>query len=363
MRTRIASLLVGTALVLWSVAAPAQERHDVLGNLGCLQCHGVRDAGTAPDLSGRLIPEYTVPALAAALWNHTPAMWAEVSARIATQPAPDEDEWAGAFRYLYSIQFAQRPAAIQQGRNVFESRCAKCHGGARSTAPRATPLARWAPLDDPMALIHGMWNHASSMKSEFAAGGTWKKLSGDDLLNLTVYVQSVQQVRRNEQIATPSLDQGLALTATHCGGCHGGSNSFAASLARNQTLMDIGAATWNHVPIMKTVPALSATDFRSILGYVWELQYRGPSGVISRGERAFENKGCITCHRSPSVKTAMSPRPGKRFTPYSMVALGWGGGREMHRHMQEKGVPWPRLSARDVSDLVAYMNTLSERRP
>lgn len=207
-------------------------------------------------------------------------------------------------------------------------------------------------------LIHWMWTHASSMKKEFAQSGARKKLTGADFLDLTAYLRSTRNLP--EQVVTSAdLSDGAFLTGRYCGGCHGGSNSFAASLSRNRTLMDIGAATWNHIARSEPLPAPSPKDFRAITAYVWELQYRGPAGVASRGADLFERKGCISCHRSPAPQaTPMSPRPGRTFTPLSMVALGWGSGREMHRQMKEKGVAWPHLSGEEVAHLVAFLNTL-----
>jgi mono/diheme cytochrome c family protein len=184
-------------------------------------------------------------------------------------------------------------------------------------------------------------------------------LTGRDLLDLTVYFQTVQNLPRSIQFSLPEPASGKFATVENCSRCHTGPLALATRL-QNKTWMDIGAGMWNHVPLLQSVPAISEGDMRGILAYVWEAQYQGPAGSVSRGERVFEDKGCISCHRSPTPKaTAQSPRPGKTFTPFSMVALGWGSGREMHRQMQEKGVPWPHLSAEDVSNLVAYMNTLN----
>lgn len=363
MSIRVVSIFLAVAACLWG--ADAQRGSALLRSQGCLQCHNVRAPGTSefrkagPDLAERLmIADYTVPALAATLWNHTPAMWSAMSAAVTKQPAPSEAEWEDVFRYLYTLQFFDRPAVARQGGKVFGSICANCHGVGTNNPGPGKPVPEWARLEDPIALVYQMWNHASSMKKEFAARGAWKKLSGRDLLDLTVYFQSVQNIPQNEQGSLPDPVEGKGLTAQHCGKCHGGSDSFAA-MVHNKTLMDIGAATWNHVPLMESVPVLSPGDFRKIVGYVWELQYRGPAGVASLGERVFDGKGCTSCHRSPGAKqTPLNPRPGKTFTPFSMVALSWGSGREMHRQMQEKGVRWPRLSPDDVSNLVAYLNTL-----
>jgi mono/diheme cytochrome c family protein len=355
MNIRIVLLFLAALACAWP--ADAQPGLDVLRSQGCLRCHTVGAAGIGRDLADRLVADYTVPALAAAVWNHTPTMWAEMASTVATQPAPSEAEWEEVFRYLYTLQFIDRPALARDGGKVFESRCANCHGVGTSNPGPGKPVPEWTRLEDPIALVYQMWNHASAMKKEFTGDRAWKKLGGSDFLDLTVYLQSIQNVPRNAQASLSDSSEGRFLTAQHCGTCHGGSDSLAA-LVHNKTLMDVGAATWNHVPLMESMPVVSHDDFRKIVTYVWELQYRGPGGVASRGERVFASKGCSSCHRSPANQTPLNPRPGKTFTPFSMVALSWGSGREMHRQMQEKGVRWPRLSPDDVSNLVAYLNTL-----
>jgi mono/diheme cytochrome c family protein len=358
-------LFLAAAGCAW--AADAQRGAVVFRNQSCVDCHSIRGEGgeggvaprtrIAPDLGKRLVPAYTAPALAADLWNHTPAMWAEMSARVMARPTPSDVDWEDAFVYLYSLQFSEPSGQSRRGRLLFESRhCAECHSG-KSGAP-GKPVTAWARMDNPVRLAYQMWNHASSMKKEFAGHKQWIKLTGRDLRDLTVYFQAVQNLPRNIPFSLPDPASGRSAVAENCARCHTGPMALATVL-QNKTWMDIGAGLWNHVPLLQSVPVVSEADMRGILSYVWNQQYQGPKGSVSHGERVFTDKGCISCHRSPSsTHTAMSPRAGKTFTPFSMVALGWGSSREMHREMETKGVRWPHLSAEDVSDLVAYMNTL-----
>ena len=96
----------------------------------CLECHRLRGegAGTARDLSQRLTSIYTPAALASVLWNHTPAMWSEMSARVVTRPQLSDAEWEDVFAYLYSLQFFDQPGDARRGRRVFQSKdCSGCH--------------------------------------------------------------------------------------------------------------------------------------------------------------------------------------------------------------------------------------------
>ncbi len=363
MKRQWSLFLLAAASGAW--AADAQRGVEILRNEGCLGCHTVRGAGgeggvapltrPAPDLAGRLALRYTVPALAAALWNHTPSMWAEMSARVMAQPAPSDRDWEDVLFYLYSLQFTELPGLPSRGRQLFRTKhCENCHSDHGDKS-----VASWEPVNDPVKLVQRMWTHASSMKGQFAGRRQWSKLRGRDLLDITAYVQSLQNVPRNVQFSLPDPSSGRSAVVLYCGKCHSGPAALSVQL-QNKTWPDIGAGLWNHIPLLEPVPAISEEEMRGIFAWVWELQYRGPAGRVNRGERVFSDKGCISCHRSPSPKAmAQSPRVGKTFTPTSLVALGWGAGREMHRQMQEKGVRWPHMEPEDLSDLVAYMNTLS----
>jgi mono/diheme cytochrome c family protein len=345
-------------------AGDAQRGSMILHNeTFCLQCHSIRGEGnrTAPDLAQKLVSTYTPAALASVLWNHTPAMWNEMAARVVTRPLLTDAEWEDVFAYLYSLQFFDRPGDAKRGQKVFNDKeCSSCHSVTLPSSGVGTGVPAWKMVDDPVALLEQMWNHATPMKGEIAEQRRqWKKLNGREFADLTAYVQSVQKIPEGEAAGKFSLPEpagGVMPFETNCGLCHS-APTLAAGL-RNQTWMDIGAGMWNHAPLMRTFPPISVDEMRKILAYVWELQYMGPPGNAARGQRVFEQKRCITCHNDGSTGAAKSPRPGKTFTPFSMVALGWSPGRQMHQAMMNKGVRWPYLSADDMSNLVAYLNTL-----
>ena len=52
---------------------------------------------------------------------------------------------------------------------------------------------------------------------------------------------------------------------------------------------------------------------------------------------------------------------GMTFAVLAMAAIAWGSNRQMHRKMWDKAVAWPTLSPEDISDLVAYLNYVSQK--
>jgi len=358
------ALFVTPATCVWGV--DARHGSTVVDEQGCLECHTVRGAGvgheatrTAPELGGGLVSTYTASSLASILWNHTPAMWAELIGRGLPRPAFTEPDAEDLFAYLYSLRFFEFPAQAGRGKQVFETaQCSECHSLNKPAHGPGNPVVEWGSVDDPVTLVYRMWNHASSMNKEFASRKkAWPVLTGQDFMDLTAYLNYVHKSRPNLQFSLPDPAGGKPAFQDNCRRCHAGSLALETRLS-NKTWMEIGAGMWNHVPLMQAVPTVSERDMRKILAYVWDLQYLGAEGKVARGSQTFVSKGCISCHRHPATEAPLRPRSNKTFTPFSMVALGWSAGREMHRQMLDKGVAWPHLSAEDVSDLVAYMNSL-----
>jgi cytochrome c2 len=189
-------------------------------------------------------------------------------------------------------------------------------------------------------------------------------MTGRDFMDITAYVQTTQRQFVESHFSLPDASAGRLLFAEKCGVCHTGPMALENRVS-NQTWIDLGAAMWNHSPLMQTaaqpLPALSLPEMRSILAYVWETQYQGPHGNPRAGEHVFEKAGCASCHRSPAGGAPMRPGARDSYTPWSMVALGWGPARTMHQQMIARGTAWPSLTPADMNDLTAYLNSLPKR--
>ena len=162
-------LLAAAAGCLW--AADAQRGAIVLDNAGCLECHtvhgqgaGHEPSGTAPELGANLAQTYTVPALASAVWNHTPSMLADMPRQRVDRPQLTAADWEDLFAYLYSVQFLDFPAEATRGKEAFLTKqCAGCHSLTNPELGAGKPVADWQPVDDPVTLIYQMWSHSAPM--------------------------------------------------------------------------------------------------------------------------------------------------------------------------------------------------------
>jgi mono/diheme cytochrome c family protein len=366
MTRSLRNLPMYAAIVSCAWAADSQRGAMVLEDAGCLECHtihgqgaGHEPSGTAPELGQSLVPAYTAPALASAVWNHTPAMLAEMSQRREDRPRLTAPDWEDLLAYLYSVQFLEFPAEVGRGKQAFQSKqCSVCHALKDPSQGPGKAVAEWRPLNDPVTVVYRMWSHSSAMelagREAASAGPGWMKLDGRDFMDLSVYFQQLQGAFPQPNFSLPDPAAGKLPFDQNCGRCHAGPLALESAL-RNTTWMDIGAGMWNHVQLMRGAPAgaVSEEDMRRILAYVWELQYRGPEGDASRGKQTFAGKNCASCHGDRGV--------GKTVTPASLAAIGWGEGRGMHQRMEQQGVAWPHLSPTEVADLAAYMSSVSRK--
>jgi mono/diheme cytochrome c family protein len=366
-KTRILIPLLTLALTAHAQAplqADAGRGTELFAKLSCAQCHNVKGVGgtIAPDL-GRLADRNFTPAsLAATMWNHAPAMWSAMSARGVQADDLNEQGAADLFAYFYSLRYFEPPGDAARGKQLFTARrCASCHGLTQEVRPGISPVNRWRSLNHPFALSEAMWNHLQPMLAVAGKRGEWPQLSAQDLSDLLVYLRS--------QPASTASAPGLEITSGEagpslfvskgCGKCHASDTAFAAQI-RGRTLTDIAAAMWNHGPRM-IAPDLAPTVFqgdemRELLSHLWAREFFEDARDPARGRRLFLSKNCAGCHQNGIGGAPNLASGSRRFSGPAMTAALWRHGSAMLSRMRANGVPWPRLSAADMSALIAYFN-------
>src|ERR1700678_335774 len=140
-------------------------------SLHCIQCHSVNGRGgrIAPDLGKVTDRDFTPASLTATLWNHAPKMWASMNERDIGAGNLNPQAAADLLAYFYSARFFERPGDAGRGIRLFsEKHCADCHGLKTAKIPEAKPVSEWQAVNQPIALVDAMWNHAAQMKEQFA---------------------------------------------------------------------------------------------------------------------------------------------------------------------------------------------------
>jgi mono/diheme cytochrome c family protein len=357
------ALAVCSALAAQVVTGDARRGEQLFQSEQCVQCHSVSGRGgtVAPDLTRRIDRDYTPAVMASLMWNHAPEMWAGMKKQgiVAAELSPGSA--ADLFAFFVSARYFDRPGDAGRGKQLFASKhCAECHGVTASNAAGAPPVVKWESLADPVALAQQMWDHAGQMREAFAKRNiAWVQLSGQELADILVYLRNLPEAKNvsvNFQLS--ASDGGAALFQSKgCVSCHTGKLAME-NLLRNQALTDIAASMWNHEPQMKQPVALSQAEMRQILGYVWTRQYFRGEGSASRGRRVFEEKHCAGCHGDRSSGAPSLARGKGAYSDVTMVSALWGHGPRMQATMEQKRIAWPSFTAQQMTDLIAYLNSL-----
>ena len=354
--TRTLATLFISALGLHAatIAADSTRGAQLFETLSCVQCHSVNGKGgtVGPDLGRRIDRDFTPASLAATMWNHAPAMWASMRARNVQSGDLNEQAAADLFAYFYSARFFEKPGDAGRGKRLFSSkRCSECHG-----------LTEWQSIGQPMALVNALWNHASSMRQEFAKKKiSWPELTAQDLTDMLVYLRNLPSAPSAASIDITAGTTGRALfEAKGCAACHTGKAALNSRLT-GKTLTDIAVAMWNHEPRMPTAPApMSLAEMREIVSYLWAEQFFEDAGNPAAGARVFATKGCATCHNDASPNNATgAPKltgAGRIFSAATIVSALWHHGPQMLDQMKTRGIAWPRFDRPQMANLIAYLN-------
>ena len=358
----IATIVLAQASAASVFEADARRGAELFGSEMCLRCHSINGQGgrVGPDLGRRTDRDYTPALLASLMWNHAPAMWKAAGADMLQLPPLSDAQAADLFAYFYSVRYFEKPGDAGRGKRLFHDKhCADCHG--LSGGGPGKPVNAWESLNDPIMLLTRIWNHTSQMKTAFAEKKiAWPNLTGQEMTDLLVYLQNLPQVPRVPvQFSLAAPDAGKALFASKgCADCHNGKLSLEGRLAHS-TLTSVAAAMWNHAPeMLQTPPALNEDEMRSIVSYVWAAQFFAGQGDAGHGKRLFAQKNCTVCHNDPSSGAPSLARGKDAYSPVTMVAALWKHGPRMLERIQQKKLEWPRFSSDEMSDLVAYLNTL-----
>ena len=157
-----------------------------------------------------------------------------------------------------------------------------------------------------------------------------------------------------------------------CVACHsvsGRGGSLGPDLQAASSSTDVygmTAALWNHLPEMAARmdslsiprPRLSAREAGDLVAYVYMLGASEQAGSAEAGAELFRESGCIRCHRVGTAGGVLGPaldRIPSLQSPHGLAAGLWNHSGTMIPKMREMGIPYPTLSAEDLSDLESYL--------
>src|SRR5262249_7801554 len=202
--------------------------------------------------------------------------------------------------------------------------------------------------------------HAANMRQRFAQQKiAWPEITGQDLADLLVYLRNLPATRLSaSRLDTEGPGNGRELFQSKgCAGCHTGKLELAPRL-RGKTRPDIAADMWDPAPKMRNPPpALETGEMRQIVVHLWSEQVFRESGSAAVGRKVFVARSCAVCHDDRSSGAPdLAGRKGS-YSSVSMMSTLWRHGPRMLDQMKARNIAWPQFTARQMTDLIAYLNT------
>ena len=349
----------------------------MFGSKGCAKCHAVSGVGAkvGPDL-GRIQANRSFHDLAAAMWNHLPAMAAHMKERGQPFPQLDAAEAGDLIAFLFTQNYFDGLGNADAGKKLFTKKgCILCHQIGGVGGVLGPSLDAVGQTGAPINLAAAMWNHGPAMAEAMRAQGIERpNLSASELRDLVAYLRAAAPERAGGpmSILPGRVNEGRALfEKKQCIKCHsiqGKGGNIGPDLGKRglyRNLVDFAAAMWNKAPAMLnaikirkfTVPQLSAEEMADIVAYLRSFQYFGEPGNPDFGRRLLWERRCLDCHSldGRGGKGALDLALVKGLgSPAAVIAALWNHGDWMAESPPERSLSWPQLKSDEVAHLMAF---------
>ncbi|HSD21577.1 MAG TPA: c-type cytochrome [Anaeromyxobacter sp.] len=382
MRALGAMALVAVAFASAAARAADPPRPDPLHGQAlfvskrCVGCHAVRGTGgrTGPDL-GRAAVKGSFPEIAVGLWNHALLMDEKMREFRVARPTFEGNELADLVAFLYFLNYFDEPGDPVAGKRLFaEKQCLRCHAVGReggTIGPRLDAMPRGA---QPLRIAQALWNHGPQMTAAMRRMGLAPpRFDGSEFLDLVAFLRGQGQRAAAREFRTagdPEAGRTL-FTAKGCARCHavfGAGGGVGPDLGRADlrgSVTQLAGTMWNHWPAMSSAmaamgmapPTFARDELADVFAYLFLVRYGGPPADAGRGAAVFARRGCAGCH-GPAAEGGVGPRLRGRLggePPERIVQRMWNHAPAMGQRMGGRGIAWPRLEAKELADLLAFL--------
>lgn len=289
----------------------------------------------------------------------------------------------GSFLLLWGSQaaFAQSLFSPTQdplaGSRVFGAKgCVQCHAVNGVGGKVGPDLGRVLHPHSFYDLAAAMWNHLPKMAERMRELAIARpQLDPREIGDLIGFLYTLDYFDPPGNVETGRR----LFTEKRCIVCHqtGGTGGVVGPnldfLRQFGSPILIAAELWNHGPAMAEAmrakgiarPAFRDAELRDLIAYLKaasrahaeEPLYVLP-GRADEGQRLFREKGCVLCHRVGGEGGRVGPDLAERRLHWSLTqfaAAMWNKAPAMMKEMQARVLSVPRLQAREMADLVAYL--------
>jgi mono/diheme cytochrome c family protein len=165
-----------------------------------------------------------------------------------------------------------------------------------------------------------------------------------------------------------------------CNQCHsingkGGTTGpdLGRRIARNYTPALFASTMWNHAPAMWSAmrrhgiepKELDAASIADLFAFFSSSRFFDKPGDAARGKQAFAGKRCAECHGIETAKLSGAP-PVSKWTamgdPVALAESMWNHAGRMQEEFARRDIPWPVLTAQELTDMLVYLRNLPATR-
>jgi cytochrome c2 len=263
------------------------------------------------------------------------------------------------------------------GRQVFIAKgCPKCHaiwGEGGSLGPDLGKVGVWRSV---MELAGVLWNHSPEMIEKMRERRIARPtISTEEMADLAAFLYFLNYF---DQAGDAAKGEWL-FSHKGCAKCHavGGQGGHVGpaldSYKRFASPLFLARSMWSHSAAMarkmteNSIPHLEFADgeMANIFAYIQnassepstEQTYMVP-GSPARGEKVFQDKGCVRCHAIRGAGGQVGPDLGREELHRSVTEIAglmWNHEAGMWTKMQALGISLPQFSDQELSDLIAYL--------
>ncbi len=191
-------------------------------------------------------------------------------------------------------------------------------------------------------------------------------------------LMSVQAARAQSggDLTQNPLAGSLVFGAKGCVNCHavnglgGAVGPDLGRIAQRRSFHELAATIWNHLRGMGAKmreyqierPQMSPREAADLVAFLFTLDYFDPPGDVEAGRRLFTEKKCVVCHQVGDYGGVIGPSLDhlrQYGSPILVAAAMWNHGPAMSELMAERGIERPRFVGTELSDLIAYLESIS----
>jgi mono/diheme cytochrome c family protein len=263
------------------------------------------------------------------------------------------------------------------GSRVFGTKgCVKCHAVNGVGGKVGPDLGRIPRPRSFYELATGMWNHLPKMGERMREFGIARpQLDARETGDLIGFLYTLDYFDPPGNVETGRR----LFTEKKCIVCHqtGGTGGVVGPnldfLRQFGSPILIAAELWNHGPAMAEAmrakgivrPTFRGAELRDLIAYLKAASQSHPEGPLyvlpgraDEGQLLFRDKGCILCHSVGGEGGRVGPDLAERGLHWSLTqfaAAMWNKAPAMMKEMKARTISVPRLQAREMADLVAYL--------